>query len=229
MRIASPVLGIVLAMAGAVLLALSVFVVAGGFDRRSVLVESGPDRNSWIAGSVPLAFGVVLILAGRYFFRLDLDAFDETRGWPASRFAPYWLAHLPELKFTARAGFVISLVRLAAASFGVDWAGKWATLPLSLASVSLLVIASQIGKEGLDLEWEHVPERMRPVLRVLWKAVGPALWIFMLLFVWSRWRHQVFSPVISAGFIVLLFAWAALFFAYGEIRPAETPRKVLES
>jgi hypothetical protein len=72
MRIASRVLGIVLAMAGAALLALSVFVVAGGFDRRSVLVESGPDRNVWIAGSVPLAFGVVLILAGRYFFRLDL-------------------------------------------------------------------------------------------------------------------------------------------------------------
>jgi hypothetical protein len=229
MRIASRVLGIVLAMAGVVFLALSVFVVAGGFDRRSVLVESGPDRNSWIAGSVSLAFGLVLILAGRYFFRLDLDALDETRGWPASRFAPYLLAHLYELKFTARAGFVISLVRLAAVSFGVDWPGKWAALPLYLASISMLLVAGQIGKEGLDLEWEHVPERMRPILRVLWKAVGPALWIFMPLFVWSRWRHQAFLPVISAGFIVLFFAWAALFFAYGEIRQAETPRKVLES
>jgi hypothetical protein len=70
---------------------------------------------------------------------------------------------------------------------------------------------------------------MQPVLRVLWKAVGPALWIFMLLFGWTRWRHQVFSPVISAGCIVLFFAWAALFFAYGEIRPLEMPGKALES
>jgi len=77
MRIATRVLGIWLAMAGVALVALSVFAVAGGFDRRSVLAESGPDRYSWIGGSVALAFGVVFILAGRHFFKLDLDALDE--------------------------------------------------------------------------------------------------------------------------------------------------------
>jgi hypothetical protein len=231
MRIATRVLGIWLAMAGVALVALSVFAVAGGFDRRSVLAESGPDRYSWIGGSVALAFGVVFILAGRHFFKLDLDALDETRDRPASRFAPYLLAHLHELKVTAGAGFAISLVRLAAVSFGMDWPGKWATFTLYLASIGLLFLGGQIGSGGTvnHLDWEQIPGRIRPALRIVWMAIGPALWVLLLIFAWNRWHYKVYSAVIEAGFVTLLFAWAALFFGYGEIRPADTPRKVLES
>jgi hypothetical protein len=215
MRIASRVVGVLLALAGLAFLVLFVFLVTFGFERQSVL--SGPDRTSWITGSVLMVAGVGFILAGRHFLKLDVDQVGSS---PDSRFAPFFIAHRGQVKIVAQAGLVISMIRLGAASFGADWPGPRAAFPLFLVSIGLLVIASQMAKEGAPnrLDWERVPERMRPVLRVIWKAVGPGLWILILLLGWNELRHQVFSPVVNAGFIVLLFAWAALFFQYGKLR-----------
>ena len=127
MRIASRIVGIVLALAGLAFLALPFVIVTGGFDRKSVLADSGPDRTAWIAGSICAILGVGFILAGTYFFRLDVDALDEAQKPPASRFAPYFAAHRRELKLIAQAGLVISLIRLGVACFSVDWPGRWAT------------------------------------------------------------------------------------------------------
>jgi len=197
MRVASRVLGFVLALAGVGFFVASFFVVTSGFDRKSVFVESGPDRTVWSAGALSAAFGVGFLLAGGYFLKLNVNELDETQEQPPSRFAPYFLAYRREFQVIAQTGFVISLIRLAVACFGRDWPGRWAALPLYVVSIGLLVIATQITRGGADhLDWERVPERMRPVLRIMWNAVGPALWILLgLLFVWNRRRHQVPPPI----------------------------------
>ncbi len=166
--------------------------------------------------------GVGFILAGRSFLKLDVDKIDGPQ--PASRFAPFFVAHRRELKIIAQAGLLISLIRLAATSFGEDWPGKWVTFPLYFVSIVLLTIASQIarGRAADHLDWEEVPARVRPFLRTLWKSVGPVLGILVLLFAGSQLRHQAPSPVLRAGFNVVLFVWPALFFAYGEMRAEES-------
>jgi hypothetical protein len=55
LRVASRIVGVVLALAGLGFLVVS--TVAGGFDRRSVLVESGPERpvgvtSRWMSTNV---------------------------------------------------------------------------------------------------------------------------------------------------------------------------------
>jgi hypothetical protein len=70
----------------------------------------------------------------------------------------------------------------------------------------------------MDLEWQTVPRRIRPALRITWNAVGPALLIPGLLYAWNLWRHQVSPPIIQSWFLVVMFAWESLFFAYGEVR-----------
>jgi hypothetical protein len=83
------------------------------------------------------------------------------------------------------------------------------------------IAAGQIvhGQATGRLDWEQVPERLKPALSILWKAVGPMLWILLLLCAWSQWRHEESWLVVTSGILVaVVFAWEALFFAYGDMR-----------
>jgi len=139
MRVASRVIGIVLGLAGAAFFGLSAFLVR--FGRKSVRAEPGPDGTAWIAGVFSAALGVGFMLAGRHYVKLDVNAIDETPDQPASRFAPYFIAHRRALKIVADVGLAISMIRLGAACFRVDWPGPWAVWPLLLASIGLVVPA----------------------------------------------------------------------------------------
>src|SRR5580698_10286208 len=122
MRIASRVVGVVLALTGLVFLGLSVVILVA-FHPESVL--EGPQVDRRLTGGLPgMVFGVGLILAGWYFFRLDVDKLGEVADQPTSRFATHFLAHRRELKLIAQAGLGISLIRLVAACFGRDWTGR---------------------------------------------------------------------------------------------------------
>jgi ABC-type uncharacterized transport system YnjBCD permease subunit len=88
----------------------------------------------------------------------------------------------------------------------------------------LLVIGRQIAepKATDQFDWESVPQRMRPVVKMLLKAGGAAFVILGLLFVWSQWfHHPTSSRLVDYGFMPLLFAWEALFLAYGKTRTEE--------
>ena len=220
MRVASRIIGVALALAGLVFLGLSVFIVAGGFDRRSVLVESGPDRTGWISGAITAALGVFFLLAGWHYLKLDVDQIDDANNQPASRFAPYFISHRREFKLIAQIGLVISLIRLGAACFGVDWPGRWAAWALALVWIGLLVIGRQIAEPPtMGLDWQTVPERLRPVLKAAVNLGRAAFVILLLAFVWNQWSHHQAPPrVVNNGFLPLFFAWEALFFAYGEVK-----------
>ena len=73
-----------------------------------------------------MAVGIGCLLAARYFLKLDVDALADTGDRPASRFALYFIAHRRELRLIALVGFAISLIRLGAACYGVDWPVRWA-------------------------------------------------------------------------------------------------------
>jgi hypothetical protein len=118
MRIASRVVGVALALAGLVFLSLSVFLLLARPE--SVLADPGLGRRARTDLPV-LVLGVGFILAGWYFFRLDVDKLDEVGDQPASRFAPFLLAHRRALSVIALVGFAISLIRVAAVCFGRDW------------------------------------------------------------------------------------------------------------
>ena len=89
MRVASRVIGVVLALTGLGFLALPAYVYALG--------QGSPDAVSWIV----IAVGVGCLLAARYFLKLDVDALADTGDRPASRFALYFIAHRRELRLIA--------------------------------------------------------------------------------------------------------------------------------
>jgi len=96
----------------------------------------------------------------------------------------------------------------------------WAAWPLVLVWIGLIVVGRQIAKPGtMDLDWQTVPERLRPVLRAMVNVVGVAFLILAALFVWNHWsRYQVPAQLVQAGLITFAFAWEALFFAFGTVR-----------
>src|ERR1700749_4038577 len=115
MRVASRIVGILLALAGLGFLVVFVLLITAGFNHKSVL-DLSPDRTTWIAGTFVLVMSSGLMLGGWYFFKLDLEALHEPLESPPSRFAAYFLARRHSrgvlLKVIALAGFVISLIRL---------------------------------------------------------------------------------------------------------------------
>ncbi len=227
MRIASRVIGIALALAGVAFFVVSFFIVTSGFDRKSVLVDTRPDRTEWITGALSAAFGVGFILAGRYYLKLNVHELDQVQERPASRLAPYFIKSRRALKIIAQAGLVISLIRLAAACFGVNLTGAWAAWPLVVALVSLAFIEGKIAKNqtGDHLDWRSVPDWLRSPLKILLKAGGAAFLILALVFGWNAWfQPNVSTPIVQAGLLALFFAWESLFFEYGDISADQTQR-----
>jgi|HubBroStandDraft_5_1064220.scaffolds.fasta_scaffold161027_2 hypothetical protein len=207
LRAASRIVGVVMALAGLGFVALPGYVFAIG--------QWSSGAAMWILCAFFVGAGIGCLLAAWYFLRLDVDEAEDTQVQPTSRFAPHVLTHRREFKVIAQIGLVISLIRLGAAFFGVDWPGRWAALPLFLVWIALMIARPRT----VDLNWESVPKRMRPVLRIMWNAVGPALSILVLLLGWSAWSQRpASSRLVGDGLILLLFAWEALLFSYGEMR-----------
>jgi hypothetical protein len=224
MRVASRVIVGVLALTGLIFVSLGTLLFFL-FHPQSVLAESPFGRPVWTGPAMAVGLGIGLLLLGWYYFRLDVDALDA-QDQPTSRFALYFLAHQRQLKVIAQVGLAISLIRFGALCFGVDWPGRWVTWPLAIAWIGLGFVAGPIARgQATDrLDWERVPERMRTVLRMAWKAVGPALWILLLLIAWGGWRRQASWLAVTNGLlVVVIFTWEALFFAYGEMRTDEKP------
>jgi hypothetical protein len=104
MRVASRVIGIVLALAGLIFVSFSILFLLQ-FRPQSVLAGPRFGRPAWTGAAFAAVLGVGLLLAGWYYFTLDLDALDDIEERPASRFALYLIAHGSELKLIALVGF----------------------------------------------------------------------------------------------------------------------------
>lgn len=222
MRIASRVIGTVLALTGLAFLALALLaLLAGFFDRRSVLASRGPDPMRWAASAFCAAFGIGLILFAWHYLRMDLDAEDSPRA--PSRADLYFAAHRRELVVLAQAGFVMSVAHLGAVSLGIEWPGRWAGWILGWLAIALIfVCARPIGRP----DWNAVPQQRRPVVKILFRAGQAAFFILAVRFVWNQWHHQFSSPVLESGFSTLLFGLAAIALAYGQATVAENGAEI---
>lgn len=117
MRIASRVIGVVLALAGIAFFTLGVLLLMGPFDRKSVLETPAPIE--WAASGFFAAIGIGLILGGWYYLRMDTEGGDSSR--PPSRVDKYVFAHRREFGVLAQAGVAISVIRLVTISIGSEW------------------------------------------------------------------------------------------------------------
>ena len=160
-----------LAVTGLILVALGTLALF--LFRPLSVLDRSLGSPAWL-GSAFAALGIGLIFFGWYYFTLDVEALDESLERPASRLTLYFITHRRELKLIALIGLVISLIRRGAACFGMDWPGGWASWPLVLVCIGLAAIEGKIARANVTghLDWKRVPERMRPVLKPLWKVGG---------------------------------------------------------
>ncbi len=197
MRVASRIIGIVLALAGLIFVCLGILVLFL-FRPQSVLAGPAFGRPAWTGAASAAVLGVGFLLAGWHYFKLDVDALDDTQDQP-TRFAAYFQAHRRELKLIAQVGLTISLIRLGALCFGVDWPGRWVMWVLFLTWAALPATEGRRAKLEAD---------GGPLLKCVRNARVAAICILVLFWAWSRYSHQqAATRILEAGLLVLLFAW----------------------
>jgi len=219
MKIASRVIGLVLGFAGVAFFAVAFGILNGSFDnRRSVLAAQSTDKYQWTAAAISAAFGVLLLLAGWYFLRLDPDKAEEPGR--SDRFFAVFVPYRRELKIAAEVGLVVSFIQLVVPGFHGTLMPRLAVPIVSWTALILAFVAAQMSEgRALDrLDWDQVPQRARPMLRIVWRASFYLVWIFGLYVAWSQWRHQTRSLPLLAVLPFICFFWAAMFFAYGRVR-----------
>jgi hypothetical protein len=79
MRIASRVVGVVLALAGLACFALCFLALLGSFERRSVLAEAPPSPDTWAVSGSCAAIGIGLIVVAWYYLRMDAKGEDSPK------------------------------------------------------------------------------------------------------------------------------------------------------
>ena len=213
MRVASRIIGGLLVLCGLGFFAGLVWLIASGSIRETV---------AWFVAAFFLAGGLGLLLAGRYYLRLDIDTLDDDEQLPQPvwRYAPYFVAHRRELKVLAQIGLVVSLIHLCAVCFGSEWPGRWLYLPLFIGLVGSFLVP---GKP-MTLDWNKVPRW----IGLLVKSAGTA-WLvgWLLLVVWRYWSNRRLENlsdvlawrVLGAGLIGFIYAYVVVFLSYGELRP----------
>lgn len=200
MRVASRVIGVVLALSGLAFLVLGLLAWIHFFNRTSVLENRGPTATEWAAIGFCAVFGAGLMLLAWHSLRTDPDREDSPKS--PSRADLYIAAHRRELGILALTGFVISVAHLGAMSFGVGWPGGMARW-LGWLSIPLILVCPRPN-------WSA-----HPGAKVLLHAGQVAFLILAAKFAWNQWHHESSSAVVESGFGALLFGWAALSFAYG--------------
>jgi hypothetical protein len=78
MRVASRVIGIVLTLAGLIFVSLGILLLFQ-FRPQSVLAGPAFGRPAWTGAAFAAVLGVGFLLAGWHYFKLDVDALDNTK------------------------------------------------------------------------------------------------------------------------------------------------------
>ena len=219
MRVASRIIGAVLVLCGLALLAIFGYVSA---------TEGWPSHSAaWKAGAFFVGVGCALILAGRYYLRLDPGTLDQEQ--PASRLTRFSIVHRRRLTALAQTGAVMSLIHFGAACLGTYRPGRWFLWPLGIGAVVLQSIARKMADPAASehLGWSNVPKPIRVVLQPIRKVGDAAVLVMMVLICWNQWSggsltgsgiYSRGSRIVATGYVALLYVFEALFFRYGELR-----------
>jgi hypothetical protein len=204
---------------GAVILGESGY---GLFNKRwkfetSVLLDDG----------IFIAVGLGSILAGRWYWRMDLDGPVEVH--PTSSFTRFLVNHRHQLKVLSQTGVALSLIAFIAACFGHELT-KRAWLPLMIGALVLNSFATKVANPEIvdNRDWMRVPGWIRQALPRIEKPLGVAWFLVIGLVLVNEWLlHSALSGRSAYRVAVLLVVYAmpasmyglqALFFQYGELR-----------
>ena len=219
MQVVSRIIGVVLALCGFGFIAILGYVCA---------TEGwGSGFGAWTL----LGIGLVLMLVGWYYFRLDPGALDQVQ--PPSSLARFSIVHRRQLTALAQTGAVMSLIHFGATCVGTVWPGRWFLWPLGIGAVVLQSIARRIADPAANeqLSWSNVPKLVRVVLQPIRKLGDAAVLVMMVLICWNQWSGESLtgraiysrgSRIVATGYVALLYVFEALFFRYGELRQAHS-------
>jgi len=217
MRIGLKILGIFLALFGVFLLTVFPFALGNAIKTS--------DNGAVVMSGILVAIGMGFFFAGRHFFQLDPEVKDPAP--PVSNLTRFLVNHRRDFKVLAQVGLVLSMVRLTAAFFGLDWPTRYATSFLLIGAFALYYCGGKAANPTVtrNRDWMKVPTWIRRVLEPAQKA-GVVLWVGSLfLFAYAQWHHsnsevsRFVSRIILDAMITFMYALTSLFFAYGELQP----------
>jgi hypothetical protein len=217
MRLFGRILGAFFALCGIAILAMFV----------SGLATEGWHRGNWKEDGVFIGVGLGLILAGRYYWRMDVNA--PVKAQPTSSFTLFLVNHRHQLKVLSQGGLALSLIAFIAACFRYK-STRWTWLPLFIGALVLNSFARRVANPEIadNRDWMRVPEWIRGTLPRIEKALGVAWFLVIGLILVNEWLLQSRLSASSAyrfGVLLVLYAMLvsmyglqALFFQYGELR-----------
>jgi hypothetical protein len=192
------------------------------------LVTEGGRSGDWKANGFFIAAGLGLILAGVYYWRMDVDAQVEAQ--PTSSFTRFLVNHRHQLKVLSQTGAVLSFIAIVAECFGHD-PTKRAWLPLFIGAFILNSFAKKVANPELadNRDWMRVPGWIRQALPPMGKALGVAAMVVVGISLLSEWSgyslvdssaYHLGERIFAYGLAASMYALQALFFEYGELRVA---------
>lgn len=217
MRLFGRIFGAFLALCGVAFLALFVYG----------LVTEGWRSWDWKLDALLIAIGLGLILAGRCYWRIDVNA--PVVAQPTSDFTRFLVSHRYQLKVLSQTGAALSFVAFIAACFGRELTNR-AWLPLLIGALVLNSFAKKAANPAIadNRDWMRVPGRTRKALTQIEKPLKAAsIVLIVAILVNESLLHSLLSSSSAYRFTVLLVLYAmpatmyalqALFFEYGELR-----------
>jgi len=168
-----------------------------------------------------------LILAGRYYWRIDVNA--PVVAQPTSKFKLFLVNYRHQLKVAAQTGAALSVLGVIAALFGWDWPVRGTWLPLLLGAFILDSFAKKVANPDItdNRDWMRVPEWIRRTLPAMPKAfvVSQVCVVgISLLSMWTRYSlvdtggYRLGVRIFAYGLTAFMYALQFLFFQYGELR-----------
>ena len=160
---------------------------------------AGATRQTWLVFAVFLAAGLGLMLAGRYYLRLDPDVPDAIK--PTSPLTHFLIKHRRELRVLAEAGLAFTVVRLVSACFQIDWPGRWADWLIIFGALSLMYCGRKMADPKVaDNDWMKVPSWIRNSLPLVSNVVLSGAFLLILVEQLVERRSQPYHWVLRALF-----------------------------
>ena|SRR5579872_1752388 len=220
MKTASRIIGTLMMVAAIGFLAVVAYLAFNENWSTATAVE-------WEASGILLILASALLLGGRSYLRFDPEA--EGRQQPASEATDFLITHRARLKVLAEIGLALSVIRIATAFVHSDWLGIYSNFWLAAGVVVLFYWARKMANPSVagNHDWQRVPEWIRRSLPRLWQvAVGASIVLLGI----RQWFHTSITPdnrtyvvierIVSGMCLSLFYTIEALYFKYGELRPA---------
>jgi hypothetical protein len=201
MRLAARIAGVSFILLGLAVLIGAVYL---GTYRDSVIA---PRPRDWQVVFGGILLGLVFCAAGLYNFKV------EARQQGIGGFKKFLAAHVRELRFVAYLGCALSMIRLAAMCFGVDWPGRWSELPLVLGIVVLIYATPNSVQDTTSGRLPFLVKKLEGAVILLYLLASAGIQLYPGFF------HTAGGGITHIAFAVgssILYTLEAVYLSYRE-------------